>query len=664
MTEIEKSLKKFLSILLALIMAFGMLMTAAVSAAADNEATLSGGDGDIANEAGTKSVISDTIAEGIGISGSDGDLYEGAFVASLMGNDSIRSVALFGGDGDIAQQAGTKSALGGKLNELIGISGSDGDLAECAFVASLMGNDAIRCVTLSGGDGDSAREAGTKSVLSGKLNALIGISGSDGDYADGADVASLISNKDVKTIGISGSDGDLYEEAFVASLIGNNAIRSVTLSGGDGDSAREAGTKSVLGGKLNEVIGVSGSDGDFAEGAFVASLMGNDAIRSVTLSGGDGDSALEAGTKSVLGGKLNEVIGVSGSDGDFSEGAFVASLMGNDAIRRVTLNGGDGDLAEGANVASLIINRQMFVSHALVLSGEIGVVFNVYLPAGFNTDGAYMTYETGKVGSAEQTIDNATYDNDTGLWSFTCYLGSYRMADKITPTFHWFENGEEQTASGAPYAATDYIAFVEANPGIYEDKVVDFCNALHVYGYCSQQYLGRIHSFTVGDDEDDKYAAVTEPETGNIDAESIEEARAAVAGYLPTKTIDQNRVSKTSFALDLESATLLYVNITVKNGAVPTKAQLADGTELPITKRSKTVYRVSLDGIKASRLLDRFTIQVYEGDNQIAEVTVSPMSYVYMVYYIDSPQFEYEDLRNLVAALYLYAYRAKELITP
>lgn len=75
-------------------------------------------------------------------------------------------------------------------------------------------------------------------------------------------------------------------------------------------------------------------------------------------------------------------------------------------------------------------------------------------------------------------------------------------------------------------------------------------------------------------------------------------------------------------------------------------------------------YRVSLDGIKASQLLDWFIIQVYEGENRIAEATVSPMSYVCMVYYVDSPQFEYEDLRNLVAALYGYAYYANEMINP
>jgi len=299
------------------------------------------------------------------------------------------------------------------------------------------------------------------------------------------------------------------------------------------------------------------------------------------------------------------------------------------------------------------------VSHAIVLSGEIGVVFNVEVSGNYDLTGAYMEFRTGKTGTQTQMFEDAVYDESTGLYSFTCYVGAYRMADKITPTLHWFEYGEEQTAEeyvaeDEPYSVEDYVNYVSGHSDEYAEDIIEFCQTVIAYGYCSQQYLGSIHGFTVGDGENDKYAAVAPSETGYINAADIETALAGVGDYAPVRTIDENSVSSISFSLDLESETSLYLDLTVNEDVTLTLASLSDGTELSIKERSDNVYRVSVNGIKASRLLDFYTINVYAGENLIAEATLSPMSYVYLVLNGDGEQFENTDLRNLAAALYLY----------
>ncbi len=301
----------------------------------------------------------------------------------------------------------------------------------------------------------------------------------------------------------------------------------------------------------------------------------------------------------------------------------------------------------------LRLRGPQFYSHALVLSGEIGVVFNVHMPDGINTEGAYMTFETGKNGTATQLFEDSVYDEATGLYAFTCYVGSYRMADKIKPTLHFFENGEEQTVTDDSYSVEDYTEYVYMHPGEYSEDIVDFCQTLIDYGYYSQQYLGRIHSFTVGDGEEDKYAAVIAPENV-FDEDSLETIREEVNGYAPEKDIDPDKVSNVAFSLNLESETSVHLDFTVSDGTVPSCAQLSDGTELYLKKRAENVYRVRLDGVKALELLDWYTIQLFEGENRIAQVTISPVSYVFLVLGSESEQLDYDDIRNLAAALYLY----------
>ncbi len=299
-----------------------------------------------------------------------------------------------------------------------------------------------------------------------------------------------------------------------------------------------------------------------------------------------------------------------------------------------------------------------FTTHSLVLSGEIGVVFNVAVPEGFEGELEKVTFSVGKNSVSEMTAADA-YNAETGAYEFVCYTGAYNMADEIRPTLIYTEGNEEKSVPGAPYSVKKYIDFVRGNTSGYEQKVVSLVNSLADYGHYSQIYLGRIHGFTCGENEDDRYAAMTTCPTEQYEYTDVLQK---VRGYRPQAVTDSEKVSGVSFTLDLESETNLYIDIRVKDGVVPDSASLSGGTVLPVAKKGENVYRVSVNGINALALRDIFTVNVKAGGDTIATVTISPMSYVYKVLSAQEGSLTESDIRNTVCALYYYAKAAEDLI--
>ena len=115
----------------------------------------------------------------------------------------------------------------------------------------------------------------------------------------------------------------------------------------------------------------------------------------------------------------------------------------------------------GVTVAAVFrqIAVPQFTNHSLVLTGMVGVDFYLTLPEGktrMDYDGAYVTFSGNKINSATQhPLSEAP--EVSGMYKFTAFITSYQMADPITPTLYYIENGSEKTVSGTPYSAEDYI---------------------------------------------------------------------------------------------------------------------------------------------------------------------------------------------------------------
>ena len=304
-----------------------------------------------------------------------------------------------------------------------------------------------------------------------------------------------------------------------------------------------------------------------------------------------------------------------------------------------------------------------FTTHSLALSGEIGVVFNVTVPSDFSGSVDKVTFSVGKNGSSEMAADSAVYDPGAGIYSFTCYTGAYNMADIIYPTLVYTVNNEQKTIPGAPYSAQDYVNYVLGNNGQYTAEEVEAVKAIGDYGYFAQKYLSEYHGFGVGDGEDAKYAEFTSHSTDSYDYGAVMNS----IGDLPAYSLPENTetIDNTTFSLDLESETALYLYVTAKNGVeiAGATADISGTRALDVTKRKGNTYKIELPGIKATELGVIFRIDMVDADGEtLATASISPLHYAARVLELYGEDGDKTDLCNAVCALINYSLAISSLM--
>ena len=283
----------------------------------------------------------------------------------------------------------------------------------------------------------------------------------------------------------------------------------------------------------------------------------------------------------------------------------------------------------------IIIGGPEFKSHSLLLSGQIGVQFYLDLPGeetAADYPGSYVTFEGNKISETQLALADAR--TVKGMYEFIVNISSIQMADKFTPAFHYFVDGEERTITGAPYSAEDYIIWGLDN---LSGNALAIVGALADYGHYAQPYLSELNGWTIGD----AYAEMTTHVTEEYDYDAI---KAATADYEIVKGTNDS-ITKVTFKMQFGSEITLRVTLTPASG-VTLDTVLVDGEEVTPKKSGKT-YIVDFTGIKASRLTDTHTI-VAEG----AETIVSPMSYVYGMLASTATS---DAAKDLVCALYNFA---------
>ena len=77
-----------------------------------------------------------------------------------------------------------------------------------------------------------------------------------------------------------------------------------------------------------------------------------------------------------------------------------------------------------------------------------------------------MTFEGDKLSVTRVNIEDAVQIDGGKTWFFAVPLSSFRMAEKISPAFHYFRDGQElTTGKGEAYTVQDYIQW-----GLAPDK--------------------------------------------------------------------------------------------------------------------------------------------------------------------------------------------------
>lgn len=296
----------------------------------------------------------------------------------------------------------------------------------------------------------------------------------------------------------------------------------------------------------------------------------------------------------------------------------------------------------------------IFSAHALVLSGQIGVIFHLTVPDTFksNYPNAYMTFTVNGVEGEQFMLSQAEQDTTyTGNpYVFTCYINSIQMAEKITATFHY---GSGLTVSNK-CSASDYIDMAVADETFQQDAtLMALLNAIKDYGHYVQIPLKAYHQW-----EDGKYAEMSA--ATEYDADTVSTAQTAVEGYAMTG-IDRSLIGA-EIDLELNSETTIHVYLTKTSGVTSfTATRDESDSDMSISYDSANdTYTVTISGISAHKLAKTHTIHVTAGSTKF-DITVSALSYVYSAINGDE---QYSGLKNAVTSLYNYynatmSYRAE-----
>ena len=284
-----------------------------------------------------------------------------------------------------------------------------------------------------------------------------------------------------------------------------------------------------------------------------------------------------------------------------------------------------------------------FRGHSLVLDGQIGVNFTMVLPAISGVDYAtsYMTFDIAH-GECTERVD---YDPSgaSEVRRFACYINAIQMAEPITATFHYTQNGTEKTVEQT-YSVMDYIESYEQYKDQFDATTQTMIEAIADYGHYVQIFLAEQRGWTLGVD----FAEMTKAFTDSYDEAAIEAVRTAVEDYAFQKTLNSD-IQRITLSLVLDSEMELRVFFIPVDGYEGTVVADDPYTAMPENGR----YRVSVLNVPAHQLSREYTITVTT-DAGTASATASALSYVRLML----NAFTSASAQNAAAAIYAYSQAA------
>ena len=287
-----------------------------------------------------------------------------------------------------------------------------------------------------------------------------------------------------------------------------------------------------------------------------------------------------------------------------------------------------------------------FQDQSLILDGKIGLSFNMELPeiAGVDYDTSYMTFGV-EHGTCTERVDySAAKLRKSGTKAFVCYVTAIMMAEPITATFHYTQDGTEKTVEKT-YAITEYFdafdATLQDDPNAYDQKTITLVHALADYGHYVQTYLADAKGWTLGTDYAKMDKVYTETYTVSDIAAAVENKGIAC------ENSDDN-ISRLTFALVLDSATEIRLLFKTQNTYTGSLSATVDGASFAVTEVDSK-KAVQIVNIPAHQLSKSYAI-VISTDNGQLTINVSALSYVKVL--IASSQ---ATMQNAACAIYCYS---------
>ena len=291
------------------------------------------------------------------------------------------------------------------------------------------------------------------------------------------------------------------------------------------------------------------------------------------------------------------------------------------------------------------VTPEFMDGHALQINGQIGLQFFVTLPdekTRSDYSNCYVTFEGNKIDSTVQYPLPEDVSNKTTTASYMVQidLNSIQMAEEITPTLHYTEDGVEKTVTGDSCSIENYItSYVGSHNSDPETDELKLVKAIADYGHYTQIYMAVQNNWKIGED----YAAMntyyTDSKDFDLDAIRTEAQKCEIT----RGTSDE--ITNVTYSLILGSQIGIIVYLTPAEG-VTINEVLVDGKTVA-TRKYNDNYYVVISNILATQLTASHTVE-YNG----AVTTVSPMSYVYDM--LNSQEVN-EAGNYMVCALYNYA---------
>ena len=303
-----------------------------------------------------------------------------------------------------------------------------------------------------------------------------------------------------------------------------------------------------------------------------------------------------------------------------------------------------GDVTITATFA-IPATEPFFTTQSLTLDGMIGVNFSVELPeiSGVDYTTSYMTFSVEHGECTERVDYSASRERSSEIKSFTCNVSAIQMAEPITATFHYTQNGTEKTIEKV-YSVMDYIASYEENKDQFDATTQALIEALADYGHHVQLFLSEQRGWTLGTD----FAEMTAVYTENYGADVVNAVKSAVAEYAIEKTLNDD-IEKITYSLILDSATEIRVFFKMKSGYTGAFEIAEPYTATQVGGR----YQVSVLNIPAHQLSETYTIAATT-DSGSANVKVSGLSYVNSML----NAYTSATAQNAAAAIYAYSQAA------
>ena len=412
----------------------------------------------------------------------------------------------------------------------------------------------------------------------------------------------------------------------------------------EGESVPDAMPSYSLGAHINCVLTITFTDGAvyMIENAYLNGIEDSrfhvvgsplePEMRTVTLSAG-----YEGGDSEPITVVLGEVYTLPACGFDAPEGMMFAAwqVSVGDADPVLMQPGEQIVAAENTSVTAVWTKaKPRFKSEQLVLSGQIGMFFYMTIPDEY-VEGSAMEFD---VGGEKITVETAPeLKQSDGSYRFLCSVNALQMADTLTATFRYTDDGTDKTAVHAS-TVEEYLNILIRNTANLEeyDKAKEVAKALNDYGYYSQLALDP-------DAEHERMGRVYQDVTELIDS---------LDGYAVAAVFGTG-VTSASYSLSLTSETQINLYF-VTDGLVLTKDNTsvgaADQTRFDWTvEKVGSPYRVQITGINAAELGSEFTVTVEGG----TVLRASALSYVQQALSSGSSALT-DEVKHAAAALYSF----------